>query len=137
MEYDDMLDRAVEEAPDAEGDESRFAVPTPSVRHEGNGTVVENFPAVADRLARDPDHLLRYLKEELGTAARVDDRRRARLTGTFKPRRVEAVVEAYTRTYVVCPECGLPDTHLESDPDAGTTLLVCEACGARSPVDDD
>ena len=135
MEYDDMLDRAVGEAPDAQSDGSRFELPTPSVRHEGSETVVENFPAVADRLARDPADVLRHLQEELGTAARIDDRGRARLTGNFKPRRVEAAVEAYTRTYVVCPECGLPNTHLETD--AGTTLLVCEACGARSVVDDD
>ncbi|ESP87213.1 translation initiation factor IF-2 subunit beta [Candidatus Halobonum tyrrellensis] len=134
MEYDDMLDRAVGESPEASGGESRFDVPTPEVRQEGSVTVVENFPAVADRLARDPEHLLRYLQEEVGTAASIDDVGRARLTGSFKPDRIEGVVDEYVRTYVRCPDCGLPDTHLETD--GGTTLLVCEACGARSTVDD-
>lgn len=133
MEYDDMLDRAVGEAPDATTGESRFEVPTPSVRQEGSETVVENYPDVVDRLARDPDHVLRYLQTELGTAASIDEKGRARLTGSFKRERLEAAVEEYTRTYVVCPECTLPDTHLESD--GGATLLVCEACGARTPVD--
>ena len=127
-----MLDRAVGESPEATGDESRFEVPTPEVRQEGSETVVENFPAVADRLARAPGDVLRFLQTDLGTAAGIDDRGRARLTGSFKPGRVASAVEEYTRTYVVCPECGLPDTHLE-DAD-GATLLVCEACGARSPV---
>lgn len=131
MEYDDMLDRAVRESPDATGEGARFEVPAPSVRREGNATVVENFSAIADRLARAPDDLLRHVQGELGTAARVDDGGRARLTGAFDGERVADAVDSYVRTYVTCPECGLPDTHLVDD---GRTL-ACTACGARSAVD--
>ena len=32
MDYDDMLDRAIDETPDIEGSSERFEVPSPEVR---------------------------------------------------------------------------------------------------------
>ncbi|QLG62587.1 translation initiation factor IF-2 subunit beta [Halorarum salinum] len=130
MEYDDMLNRAVEEAPDVHRRESRFEVPDVDVRLEGNVTVFENFRAVADTLGREPADLLQFLQGELGTAAHIDERGRARLTGEFKSDRVADAVDAYTESYVVCPECGLPDTRRVTE--NGTEMLKCDACGALS-----
>ena len=53
MDYDDMLDRALDETPDIEGSSDRFDVPDPDVRQEGNVTVFENFQSTVDRLGRD------------------------------------------------------------------------------------
>ena len=128
MEYDDMLDRAIDETPDIEERESRFEVPDPEIRQEGNVTVVENFQALVDRLNRSESALLRYLQEELGTAAAIDESGRARLTGGFKRRRVAAAVDEYTRGHVICSECGLPDTRIVDQ--NGADMLKCDACGA-------
>ena len=130
MDYEDRLDRAIEETPDIDAGGERFAVPDTEVRVEGNVTVYENFQATADRLSRDPEHLLKFLQNELGTSAHIDESGRARLTGEFDADRVEAVVEAYVEQYVTCSECGLPDTRLERE--QGAELIRCEACGARS-----
>ena len=132
MDYDEMLDQAVEETPDIEGTSERFEVPDPDIRQEGNMTVFENFQAVTDRLSRDEDHVMKFLQNELGTSGHIDERGRARLTGEFRERRIEDAVDAYTETYVLCPECGLPDTQLKTE--QGTTVLRCEACGAQSPT---
>ena len=43
MDYEDQLDRALEKTPDIEGSGSRFSLPDPEVRQEGNVTVYENF----------------------------------------------------------------------------------------------
>lgn len=134
MDYDDSLDRALSETPDIEGSGERFELPDSDVRPEGNVTVFENFQAVVSRVDRSEDHLLKYLQDELGTSARIDESGRARLTGEFRQRRVDDVLEAYLDAYVRCPECGLPDTSLESE--AGATLIQCDACGARSPAGD-
>jgi translation initiation factor 2 subunit 2 len=134
MDYDDSLDRALSETPDIEGSGDRFELPDSDVRPEGNVTVFENFQAVLSRLDRSEDHLLKYLQDELGTSARIDESGRARLTGEFRQRRVDDVLEAYLDAYVRCPECGLPDTSLASE--AGATLIQCDACGARSPAGD-
>jgi len=52
MDYDDMLDRAVEETPDGETASERSELPDPELRQEGKATVFENFRAVCDRLGR-------------------------------------------------------------------------------------
>ncbi|WP_336038147.1 translation initiation factor IF-2 subunit beta [Halobacterium yunchengense] len=132
MDYEEQLDRAMEQKPDVAGSESRFEVPEPNVREEGNVTVYENFQETLDRLGRDEDHVLKFLQNELGTSAQIDESGRARLTGEFRESRVKAVLDEYVDTYVTCPECGLPDTNLETDGD--TEVLHCEACGARSAV---
>jgi len=35
-------------------------------------------------------------------------------------------------SYVICSECGLPDTKMTKD--GRTLMLECEACGARRPI---
>ena len=132
MDYDEMLDRGLEETPDIEGGSERFEVPSPDVRQEGNVSVVENFQAICHDLDREPDHLMQFIQNELGTSGHIDESGRARLTGEFRADRIETAVEAYTERYVICPECGLPDTRLERE--QGAVLLRCEACGARSPA---
>ncbi|WP_136686587.1 translation initiation factor IF-2 subunit beta [Halorhabdus amylolytica] len=130
MEYDDMLDRAIEGTPDIESGSDRFDVPDPDVRQEGNVTVYENFQATTRRLDREDDHVMKFLQDELGTSGHIDESGRARLTGEFRKRRLADAIEAYTEEFVICSECGLPDTQLVRE--QGAVLLRCEACGARS-----
>ncbi|MGB9987818.1 translation initiation factor IF-2 subunit beta [Salarchaeum japonicum] len=132
MDYEDQLDRAMSEKPDVAGSESRFDVPEPTVRKEGNVTVYENFQETIDQLGRDEDHVLKFIQDELATSAQIDESGRARFTGEFGTRRVKATLDDYVDTYVLCPECGLPDTNLETE--NGSERLHCEACGARSAV---
>ena len=132
--YDDQLERALERSPDIEGSDERFDVPDPDVRQEGNVTVYENFRATLDRLDRDGDHVLKFLQNELGTSAHIDESGRARFTGEFGEERIADAIEDYAEEYVRCPECGLPDTNLERE--QGAVVLRCEACGARSATGD-
>jgi translation initiation factor 2 subunit 2 len=132
MDYEDQLDRALDAAPEVTETGSRFEVPAPEVRPEGNVTVYENFSETCDRLNRDPASLLKYLQSTFGTSASIDETGRARLTGSFDRSRVEAVLDDYVEAFVLCPECDSPDTHLVEE--RGATLLTCDACGARSSV---
>jgi translation initiation factor 2 subunit 2 len=133
MEYDDALDRAIDQTPE-KGSRGRFDVPDPEVRGEGNVTVYENFRQTVDRLNRDPSHLLKFLQSELGTSAEFDERGRARFTGDFRRERVATAVEEYVNSFVLCSECQSPDTRLQEE--QGTTVLKCDACGALSSVPD-
>ncbi|MFB6104327.1 MAG: translation initiation factor IF-2 subunit beta [Halobacteriaceae archaeon] len=130
MDYDEQLNRALDETPDIEGESERFEVPDPDLRSEGNVTVYENYRETVNRLDRDPGHLLKFLQDELGTSAHIDERGRARLTGSFRESRMADVIETYLDKFVRCPECGLPDTSLVTE--QGATLIKCDACGARS-----
>lgn len=130
MDYDDMLDRAIEQTPDIESGNDRFSVPDPDIRQEGNVTVYENFQATTRRLGREGDHVIKFLQNELGTSGHIDESGRARLTGEFSESRIHEAIDAYVEEFVICSECGLPDTHLVRE--QGAILLRCEACGARS-----
>lgn len=132
MSYDDQLDRAFDELPDIESGGDRFDLPTPDVRQEGNVTVYENFQETVDRLDRTEDAVLKFLQDEVGTSAHIDESGRARLTGDFTADRIDDAIERYADAYVRCPECGLPDTRLVDE--QGTTVLRCDACGAISPT---
>lgn len=134
MDYEDQLDRAIEETPEIEDADDRLEVPDPELRPEGNVTVYENYRETVGRVDRDPEHVLRYLQTELGTNARIDESGRARFTGEFRTRRVADAIEEYADGFVRCPECGLPDTKLVDE--QGATGMRCEACGALSSVPD-
>ena len=132
VDYDEQLSRALDETPAVAGDGERFSVPEPVVRPEGNVTVYENFQETVDRLDRDESLVLRYLQAELGTSAGIDERGRARLTGSFDADRIGEAVADFVEAYVRCPECGLPDTRLVEQ--NGTDVIRCDACGAVSPA---
>jgi translation initiation factor 2 subunit 2 len=130
MDYDEMLDRGLEETPDIQGDSERFDVTDPDVRQEGNVSVFENFQDVCSDLGREDDHVMKFLQDELGTSGHIDESGRARLTGSFDADRIGEAIDEYAEEYVLCSECGLPDTRLERE--QGALILRCEACGARS-----
>ena len=134
MEYDDALDRALDQSPEMEGSGGRFQVPDPEVRPEGNVTVYENFQSTVDTLNRDDTHLMKFLQSEVGTSAQIDESGRARFTGDFRRDRIAAAIDEYVDTYVRCSECQSPDTRLVDE--QGTTVLKCDACGALSSAPD-
>ncbi len=133
MSYKSDLDRALEEVPDIEGSRDRFQVPEPEVRVEGSSTILTNFQEILDTLNREEDHLMKYLLDEIGTAGHVDKSDRARLKGEFSESEFSRVLDAYVGEYVLCSECGRPDTHLERED--RTLMLRCDACGAFRPVE--
>ena len=130
--YEDQLERALSEA--SEGEEiGRFSLPEPEVRQEGNTTVYENFQDFVTTVDREEENVLEFLQRDLGTSAHLDEKGRARLVGDFNAGRIMEAAEEFTDKYVICPECGSPDTHLEEKDDG--LSIKCEACGEKSRVE--
>lgn len=128
-DYEDMLDEALEKIPETQSKKERFKIPKADVDVSGNQTNLKNLKSIADDLGRDPDHLMKYLLNELGTAGNREVSN-ARFQGKFDEDEVQERIDDYTEKYVLCNECGRPDTKLEKE--SGVTILRCEACGARS-----
>ncbi len=125
------LDRAMKRMPATKESKERFVIPAVKVFYEGKTTVLENFGTIADTLNREPDHLMKYLLQELGTAGKIEGQRGV-FQGKFSEQAIARQVESYFEEYVVCTECRLPDTHLiKSD---RVLMLKCDACGAHRPV---
>ncbi|MFQ6061926.1 MAG: translation initiation factor IF-2 subunit beta [Methanosarcinales archaeon] len=129
--YEDYLKRAIKQLPDIKTTDSRFIIPKPKVYIEGKATVLENFGNITDVLNRDPEHVMRFLLRELGTAGKIDGNR-AVFQGKFSSDIIEYQIDTYCKEYVICSECERPDTHLVKD---GRILtLTCDACGAHRSI---
>ena len=130
-DYFALLDRAKEKLPEVAERHDRFTVPEVDVMQEGKITVVRNFLDITDVLRRDKDHVLQFLLRELGTPGNIEGRRVV-LKAKISPGQIQDKIQAYTDTFVICSECGRPDTKLNKD--GRTLILECEACGAHRPV---
>ena len=129
--YEKLLDRALADLPDMETTGERFVVPEPRVLVEGKTTILDNFGNIADVFNRDPDHLMKYLTRELGTAGKIEGSR-AVFQGRFTKEMLKSNIDAYVEEYVICSECGRPDTQLVKVD--RVLMLRCSACGGHRPV---
>ncbi|MFB6143007.1 MAG: translation initiation factor IF-2 subunit beta [Halorientalis sp.] len=132
MDYESSLERAYDELPERSASQERLQIPDPQAQTDGAFTRLTNLKAVADALARDPEHVHRVLQREFGTNGQYEDGR-GRYNGSFSAGDFEAAIDAYVAEYVRCSECGLPDTKLTTED--RTQMLRCEACGAFRPVE--
>lgn len=132
MEYGDMLKRAREKMPQSVFEKERFEIPKVRGHLEGNKTIITNFQQVASGLRRPWDHLLKYILKELATPGELM-RNGLLIMGSKVPAsRINDKIRQYALEFVLCYDCGKPDTEIVKDGDFN--FLKCSACGAKHPV---
>ncbi|MBU7043325.1 MAG: translation initiation factor IF-2 subunit beta [Theionarchaea archaeon] len=129
--YENMLDRALSKLPEKVFEKSRFEIPKSDSFTMGNRTIIRNFQEIAQKMNRDPNHLMKFLSGELATSGNFESRG-AVFQGRFSQYQINEKIEKFATTYVLCHECGKPDTRLVKE--GRITFLQCEACGARHSV---
>ena len=129
--YENMLKAAYSGMTEPTSTGERFVMPKTKVYIEGKTTVLENFADIAGTLNRDKDHFMKFILGELGTAGKIDGTRGV-FNGKFEESQFEAIVTTYVNDYVICSECGRPDTKLVKDD--RVLMLLCEACGSKRPI---
>ncbi|MFB6216578.1 MAG: translation initiation factor IF-2 subunit beta [Candidatus Aenigmatarchaeota archaeon] len=132
-DYEDLLEKGMEEVPDDAGSSERFELPVVDTRKEGSKTVITNFGDIADKINRDEDRFSKYLQNELGTSARVEKGAMI-LNGEIRRGNIQGKVKQFAQEYVFCPECESPDTKIINE--KGVEILKCQACGARNPLEE-
>jgi len=98
---------------------------------QGNRTILSNFSQIAQHLGRTQEHMLKFILKELATPGEI------KKTGTIigskvSASRINEKIQEYAEKYVLCKECGKPDTKLEKE--GAVTFVRCMACGSRKPV---
>jgi translation initiation factor 2 subunit 2 len=129
MDYKHLLERGRKNLPEKSTQSSeRFEMPKVKGHVEGNKTVVINFSQIVSTLNREQDHLLKFLQRELATPAQIDGQRlifgRKLSSGL-----INSKIEVYAKTFVLCKECGKPDTKIIKEGDF--KFVKCAACGAK------
>ena len=93
--------------------------------------MIQNFTEVTEALNRDPQHVLKFLLRELGTAGNLEVQE-LYLQGKFTHYLINDKIEDYVKRFITCHECNRPDTKIIRED--RIFILKCEACGAKAPL---
>jgi translation initiation factor 2 subunit 2 len=129
--YENLLKKAYSNITEIGESSERFTVPEVKAYIEGKTTIIENFAEIAGKVRRDPDHIMKHVLGELGTSGKIDGNR-AIFNGKFEISLMKTIIKNYVDDYVICSECGKPDTRLVKD--ERVLVLRCDACGGHRPV---
>ncbi|NIP40980.1 MAG: translation initiation factor IF-2 subunit beta, partial [Candidatus Aenigmarchaeota archaeon] len=131
--YEKLLDQAFGKLPEKSESGERFQMPKASVLPAGARTIITNFVEIANSLRRKPDHLQKFLLKELATSGSGELKgNRLIVQGRFRSDVVDKKIELYMKEYVLCPDCGKPDTKFMKED--RYLFLKCEACGSKHVV---
>jgi translation initiation factor 2 subunit 2 len=130
-DYDDLLEKGMDEAEKNKSQGERFEVPDVDTRKQGSKTVITNFSDIVETFGRDEKEFSKYVQNEVGTAGHIDGKELV-LNGEFRRGTIQGKIQQYADEYVFCPECDSPDTKIVKE--KGVEMMKCQACGARSPL---
>lgn len=130
-DYTKLLERARQKLPQLSREEKRFEVPVADVQ-TGKQTVVKNFAEIAKTIRREPKHLAKFLFKELAIPGSIREGALF-LQGKVYSTLINQRLQEYVRLFVMCNECGKPDTTLQEG--KKIIFIKCEACGARRSME--
>lgn len=130
-DYDRLLERAWKNLPDKLKKHERFEIPKADAFVEGNQTIIKNFNEIASKLDREPKYILMFLSKELA-APGITEGSRVVIQRVLKTHMINQQIEAYAKEYVICHECGRPDTKITEL--EGQKIIKCGACGGWWPL---
>ena len=127
-----MLREARKSLPEAVFIKERFEIPKALGHMQGNRTIITNFLQIASTLRRNVEHMLKFILKELATPGEIK-KSGALILGTKVPAsRINEKIRQYANEFVLCLECGKPDTKIEKEGEL--VYMKCTACGAKNIV---
>lgn len=131
-DYEKLLDTAYAQLPKKATSTERFEIPELEIELHGSKTIIRNFDQVLNTLRTDADFIMKYLSKELAVPVSKEGPRLV-MHGKILKRLLIDKINAFVKKYVLCSECGRPDTKIV-EVEKGIKIMVCEACGARTPI---
>jgi translation initiation factor 2 subunit 2 len=130
--YEELLKAALTKVKPIESKAfDRFDIPRSQSIVEGKKTIINNFKQISAYIRRSPEHLLKYLLKELATPGVLKgDRLIMQKKATNEA--IDNKIKAYSQEFVICKECGKPDTELMRQD--SYYFVHCLACGAKHSV---
>lgn len=131
QDYEKLLESAYKDIKPVQSKIGRFEIPKAEGHIEGNKTIITNFKQIASYIRRDEDHITKYLTKALAAKAifRGD---RLIFTRKIPSKQINEKIEQYVKDFVICRECGKPDTELLKQD--RMTFVHCLACGAKHSI---
>lgn len=132
MEYADLLKRARANMPESVYEKERFEIPKLRGHIEGNKTIISNFMQIAGALRRPVEHMLKYILRELATPGELRGGSTLVIGAKIAASRINDKIKQYAYDFVLCHECGKPDTEIIKEGDF--LYLKCTACGTKKAI---
>jgi translation initiation factor 2 subunit 2 len=129
--YENLLDEAYKKVKKVEGSSERFEIPKVEGHFEGKKTILTNFIQIASYIRRSPAHFQKYLLKELAVSGQIEGERLS-LNMKVPSAKITQKIEDYAKEFVICKECGKPDTELTKE--ERFMFIKCLACGAKHAV---
>ena len=131
MDYEKLLEKGLEDLPESAIEKQRFDIPKAKGHIEGNKTIISNFNQIAGTMGRKPEHVMKFILKELATPGNLKGGQLV-LKSKISASKFNEKVLKYADEFVLCPECGKPDTSLVEE--GGSHYLKCAACGTKHQV---
>ncbi|MCK9567918.1 translation initiation factor IF-2 subunit beta [Candidatus Pacearchaeota archaeon] len=128
--YEELLNDAYSKIKKSES-KDRFEIPKIEGHFEGKKTILTNFFQIASYIRRNPEHFQKFILRELAASGQKDGDRLV-LNMTVPSAKINQKVEQYVKEFVLCKECGKPDTELSKED--RMSFVKCLACGAKHSV---
>lgn len=132
MNYEELLEKARKNLPKSRLEAERFELPKVIGHIQGNRTIISNFFQIASTLRREPEHLLKFVLKELATPGELKKSGSLIIGTKIAASRINEKIKKYAEEYVICKDCGKPDTKIEEE--NGFYFLKCSACGSKKPI---
>ena len=129
--YEKLLDEAYKKVKIVSKAGERFEIPKVEGHFEGKKTIVTNFFHIAEHIRRNPEHFQKFILRELAASGQRESDRLV-LNNKIPSEKINQKIEQYMKEFVICRECGKPDTELIKED--RLTFIKCSACGAKHSV---
>ncbi len=130
-DYEKLLNEAYGKVKKPEGSGERFEIPKIEGHFEGKKTILTNFFQIASYIRRNPEHFQKFMLRELAASGQKEGDRLV-LNMKVQSAKINQKVEEYVKEFVLCRECGKPDTELLKED--RFSFIHCLACGAKHSV---
>jgi translation initiation factor 2 subunit 2 len=130
-QYEKLLEEAYSKVKKVDNNSDRFEIPKAQGHFEGKKTYFTNFFQIVSYIRREQFHFQKFLLKELATSGQIDGDRLV-LNNRIPSAKINEKIESYVKEFVICKECGKPDTELTKED--RLTFIKCLACGAKHSI---
>jgi translation initiation factor 2 subunit 2 len=129
--YEKLLEQAYSKVKKVDTSKGRFEIPKIEGHIEGKKTILTNFLQISSYLRRPAEHFQKFLLRELATQGQMEGDRLV-LNNKIPSAKINQKIEEYTKEFVLCRECGKPDTAINKED--RIAFVHCLACGAKHSI---
>ncbi|EPR80009.1 Eukaryotic translation initiation factor 5 [Spraguea lophii 42_110] len=108
----------------------RYKMPSITLAHEKNNTVLLNLYEISSSLNFDVELIHKYITMELGCAGKIDKNNRIILNGKFDSNHLQKILYNFIENYILCPQCRNPEGKYKIK--NNSLRFECLACGCKS-----